>query len=101
MVSCETLDVEDTVRDFERRYHSSGTQNRNDLLADAPIGLGASGVSRIGENSVLKGILVDSVVAHEYPCSMVPWWGTGSIKIKDPGLTLGMLVRPNLFHYIL
>ena len=61
MVSCETsLDVDDTLRDLERRYHSSGTLNLNERLAREPRGFGVIGVSKTEESTVSKGILVDS-----------------------------------------
>ena len=36
-------DAEDTLRDFDRRYHSSGTQNRNIRFAEDDNGLGEKG----------------------------------------------------------
>lgn len=57
--------VEDE-RDFERRYHSSGTQNRKCLDADGSRGFILKGASRMAERLALKGIRVDSDEGHEH-----------------------------------
>lgn len=55
-----TIDMEGMIRDFERRYHSSGTQNRKFLRAKGRNGLGVKGVSMIVDTEVVAGSLEHS-----------------------------------------
>lgn len=53
-------DVEGMIRDFERRYHSSGTQNRKFRRAEGQNGLGVKGVSMVADINVVPESLEHS-----------------------------------------
>jgi hypothetical protein len=54
------VELEETFRDLDRRYHSSGTQNLKDRVAEGPNGLAVKWNCKSSWMLAVPGILVDS-----------------------------------------